>query len=127
MADLSTYSLEETSVLHVRAPNGEETDVKIELYNRFTRHYQRQRAKVYRSVIQARGDVSDTEIDESTDRLLAACTAGWENLEWEGQAVEFSEEKAFELYSNPKLSWLREQVDEYMHRAGNFLGKSKKG
>lgn len=60
------------------------------------------------------------QIEAQATTLLAGCTVGW-NLRMDGKALEFSTEKAKELYSNPAYAWIREQVDSFIHQRQNFL------
>jgi hypothetical protein len=50
------------------------------------------------------------EEDEDEIELLAACTLGWRGLNSEGAELQFSQQEARKLYSNPELAWLRAQV-----------------
>jgi hypothetical protein len=53
------------------------------------------------------------------DRIdtAAACTAGWEFIEWEGAPLEFSLENARKLYT---INWLLEQVSSFILDRANF-------
>jgi hypothetical protein len=62
------------------------------------------------------------ELQAEAVELLVALTKGWHLLDLEGSpiAVEFSHDNARELYGEPSLAWLREQVDEFVAERGNF-------
>lgn len=66
------------------------------------------------------------EIEASDTDLLAALTAGWNllNLNGEKLPVEYSKDNARELYREPAMAWLREQVDRFSAERGNFLKAS---
>jgi hypothetical protein len=52
--------------------------------------------------------------------LLVTCSAGGVNLEYNGGALDSAE--AFrEFYSDPKFSWVKDQVDEALGDVGRFL------
>jgi hypothetical protein len=69
----------------------------------------------------ARIEAELMEAEKRSVDLLVKCTKGWDNVEWEGKALKFSAENAAMLYSNPTLSWLREQVDKFIADRGNFI------
>lgn len=62
------------------------------------------------------------EIETDTVDLLVGVTQGWRLLDLEGNPIEiaYSKEAARELYADPALAWLREQVDEFVADRGNF-------
>lgn len=68
------------------------------------------------------------ELEADAAELLSALTAGWLLLDLTGQPieVEFSRENARELFTEPGLAWLREQVDEFVADRGNFSKASPK-
>ena len=59
------------------------------------------------------------EVEVESIELLARCTLGWENIEWEGQSLPFNLENAKTIYT--ELLWLREQVISAMEDRSNFL------
>ena len=68
------------------------------------------------------------EIEAETASTLAALTVGWHLVGQDGVAVDvpLSPENARELYSEPGLSWLREQVDFFVRGRANFTNASSK-
>lgn len=54
---------------------------------------------------------------------LVLLTAGWTLDGVDGKPVEFSKDAARELYSDPMMAWLRDQVQAFVEDRGNFLGK----
>lgn len=117
--NLSDYQLEDTSTLKIRLPDGSQSDIEIDLYHQHTQHYRREQAKLLRAAAEG-GDIEGKSVE-----LLASCTKGWRNIAWEGKELVFSRENALKLYSKPGLGWLVDQVDKFIHRPGNFLGKPK--
>lgn len=69
-----------------------------------------------------RGKITPEELEAEAVELLSALTAGWRLIDFDGNAVEieFSQESARELYASPGMTWLREQVDEFVADRGNF-------
>jgi len=57
--------------------------------------------------------------DAEACELLSACTLGWDGVIENGEAIEFSEKAAFELYENHL--WIREQVDSFIGDRANFF------
>ena len=127
MSDLSKFSLSQTSYIRVKTPDGKVSDLEIELYNKFTKQYERARAATLRigveKLVENKREQMDTdEVRDQIALMLAKCTASWKNLEWDGEQVPFSEEKAYEIYSDPGFEWLLDQVDNFVHSSRNFLG-----
>lgn len=90
---------------------------------------------------QRKGRAKAPTVDEATRRnaqLLAAATVGWferelnpepgkkakitQGLPWDdGRRLEFSEDEAERLYSNPEYEWLTKQVDDAVGELANFM------
>lgn len=66
-----------------------------------------------------RRSVDFTMTDEEKAEMVAACTIGWSGIEEDGQAIEFSQESAKDIYM--KYSWIREQADEFIGDRANFF------
>jgi hypothetical protein len=127
MADLSKHSMSESSVLTLRTPDKKLSDIEIDLVNKYSPRYVKARAQAFRELIDG-GEKPDEDVSaEVSARICAKCTTGWRNLQWEGEDVEFSEEKAYEIYSDPQYGWMLDQVDGFIHKESNFLGKSQAG
>lgn len=62
------------------------------------------------------------QIEEESISTLAACVAGWKNIEFEGKPLEFNRANAKMLLG--KLRWVREQLDEAIGDRANFLTNS---
>jgi hypothetical protein len=95
------------------------------------------RAKAYnRKTTQRRLDmrgrnvVSAVALENDGNGLLAELTVGWHLVDLASSEiidVPFSTQNARELYSEPEMTWLREQVDTFAGARGNFLKPSAKG
>lgn len=59
------------------------------------------------------------EVEVESIELLARCTLGWENIEWEGNELSFNYENAKMIYT--ELLWLREQCVAFIEDRPNFL------
>lgn len=132
MYDISTLALKETFVLHLKHPvtneallvgGDEDKPVTISLYGTASKQYRNaltglQSRQLRRQTKKERG--TPEQIREEQLNLLVACSAGSENLSYQGEAV--NDEIAFrKLYSDPTLSWIKDQVDEALGDQSNFL------
>lgn len=52
---------------------------------------------------------------------LVVLTTGWTLTDIHGEAKLFNKDEARALYANPEMSWLREQVEEFVSERANFL------
>jgi hypothetical protein len=100
------------------------TEAYISLYSGDSAVAQRHsRAIQQRRIDMRRGaKLSVQEIEAETVDLLAALTVEWclVGLDGEPLDVPFSEPNARELYSEPGLAWLREQVNVFVADRANF-------
>lgn len=64
---------------------------------------------------------------EHTSRLANLCV-GWKLLTLDGSPLDvpFSESNAAELFSNNRMSWLREQCEAFLANRANFMKGSSK-
>lgn len=75
-----------------------------------------------RLAMRGRGKLTPEELEAEGVELLAALTTAWHLLDFNGGKIDvpFSQENARELYAESALSWIREQVDEFVADRGNF-------
>ena len=59
---------------------------------------------------------------KSQSEELAAITLEWENIEWDGEPLEFTTENAIKVYSEHR--WIRDQVIEFFGDRTNYLGNA---
>ena len=66
--------------------------------------------------------ITAQEIETETIELLAALTAGWRLVDLGGNPLDvpFTEQDARDLYAEPGLAWLREQVNVFAADRANF-------
>lgn len=133
MADLSKHELSESAVFEPILPDGSKSDAKITLAGRDSDVYNKAMVEASRNRLKRKiekgedpfEEMSTKDSDDFTIPIIAACTLSWEGVEWEGEPMECTPENAEKLYRNPKLGWLKRQVDRFIHRTGNYLGKPK--
>ncbi len=75
-----------------------------------------------RLAMRGRAKITPEELEAESSDILAALTAGWYLVDLKGNVIDmpFSQENARELYSNPAVGWLREQLDESTADRANF-------
>jgi hypothetical protein len=75
-----------------------------------------------RLAMRGRMKITPEELEGEAVDILAALTVGWHLVDLRGDVIElkFSQEDARDLYSNPAVSWLREQIDESTADRSNF-------
>jgi hypothetical protein len=99
--------------------NGDGRAAWIELYSADSDIARKHRRAVTRKrlAMRGRGKITPEELEAEDTELLIALTAGWELVITD---LPFSKENARELYLNPKIPHIREQVEEYVNDRGNF-------
>lgn len=67
-------------------------------------------------------------IENETSEMLARLTTGWALVTLDGRPlnIPFSLENALALYRNPRLAWIRAQVNDFISDLGNFLPETLK-
>ncbi len=102
----------------------------IDLFSGDSEQARRHQRAVQRRRLAARGrgKITPEELEAEGVELLAAITAGWRLVALDGDTldVEFSVTNARELYAEPAMQWLRDQVDEFASDRGNFSKASPK-
>lgn len=75
-----------------------------------------------------RSTVSSEELEADRVELLAALTRGWRLLGLDGVAIDIdcNADTTRQLYTEPSMFWLREQVNEFIADRANFLPASSK-
>jgi hypothetical protein len=69
-----------------------------------------------------RQQISAEQLESEHASRLANLCAGWRLLTLDGSALDvaFNEANAVELFSNNKMTWLREQVEAFLATRANF-------
>lgn len=128
LANLATYSPDEGAVLELRGIDGaqlfndDETPMTITLLGEDSDVAVKARNATTNRRIQqgARAKVTAEGISSDNAAYLAKLTTGW-NITLGGEKAEFSQEAALKLYANPKLAFIREQVQAFVEDRANFL------
>lgn len=82
--------------------------------------FQEQRVREHAELIKAGKTIPESESKLMGIKLLATCTVGWRELDdSNGSPLEFSHEKAVEIYTNYPL--IRDFVDREIYKRSNFL------
>lgn len=132
MFDISTIALKDTTELHLRHPvtgdklysDAEGTKaVTITLYGSASKQYRSAVSAMQNRSLrrQAKKEKTSAEVlkEEGTE-LLVACSATSSELTNDGSPVKDPSDFRT-LYSDPKYSWIKDQVDEALGDASNFL------
>lgn len=127
--DITTLGFKDTFTLILKHPtSGDdlmdgENAVSIELYGTASKQYRNAVTAMHNRAMRRKAKKQEPtaeQIQEEAVNLLVACSAGAANLTVDGEAVG-SEDSFRRLYSNPRLSWVRDQVDEALGNTANFL------
>jgi hypothetical protein len=75
-----------------------------------------------RLAMRGRMKITPEELESEAVEILAALTVGWHLVDFKGEVIDtpFTSENARELYSDPTVAWLREQIDESTADRANF-------
>jgi hypothetical protein len=75
-----------------------------------------------RLAMRGRLKITPEELEAEATEVLAALTVGWHLVGLKGDPIDtpFTPENARELYSDPRVAWLREQLDESAADRANF-------
>lgn len=130
--DLSNLALKDTTTLHLLHPvtqdklyadDEEKKPVTIELYGTSSKQYRNAtNAMQNRQLARQRKkeSIKADELREEAVKLLVACSASATNLAIDGEEV--GNEASFrKLYSDPRFSWVKDQVDEALGDVSRFL------
>lgn len=141
--NLSTKKLLDTTFLHLRDPADDSllygTDDKgnsdeskpctIELYGRSSKQYRQWMSKTLMKAEKEkeanRGKVKAKPLEvtlKENAQFLATVSIACKNIDLDGAEID-SEAMFIDLYSNPALSWIGEQVSEALSENSNFLGQ----
>ncbi|MDP8184409.1 hypothetical protein [Phocoenobacter skyensis] len=112
----------------VNPVTGEETDGLISIYGSESDVVRKFQAKQLRKLQKKEFENSRTrkqkfteleELRQTTLENAVVRVAGWENIEWEDEKLEFNEENARKVLKN--CPWLCEQIVEQSDDIGNFI------
>lgn len=66
--------------------------------------------------------ITANEIADDLLSLLVFCTRGWNGVVVDGQQLACNAGNSRKLYSDPRFTWIRSQVDDFIGDEANFLG-----
>ena len=93
--------------------------VSITILNKASKEYRNTQAAQLNARLKssARGPLTVEKINEDATALLVAVTVGANGLEYKGsETIDFKE-----LYNDPEMAWLKDQVGNALEDAANFL------
>lgn len=111
---------------HTRQPirDADGNEAYIEHYSADSEAARKHQRAISRRRLAMRGRLKLTpeEIEAEGIELLATLTIGWNLVGRDGTKIDvpFSQENARELYSNPAIPWVKEQLDDSASERANF-------
>lgn len=142
MSSLKKFEMVETSVLHLKdagdalmyadGENGEPDESKpmrVHLFGPGSKQYARAvnaRANRQVDLLKSKGKTKESadEAIRSNAEFLTACTQSFENID--GDDGETGESLAMSIYTNQRLSFIRDQVATFLQETSNFATPSRK-
>lgn len=130
LSTLNTARLDEDGAVFV--PRHPETHQKLDISIRLRSSNcatVRAKSRAFMTALQTdrefkRTGIMDAEqVDRHGTEVLVACTVGWENVTRNGEALACNDANARAVWSDPGLTWLRAQAQEFIAEAANFLPK----
>lgn len=136
MAGFNLKSIKQvfSAEIQIKDPNGEPLGVTFEMAGpehperkriifaqnrKFLKEYQKSGGK---PVVQEPEDLEAQKLDN-----LAAFTLGWKGLvDDEGKAIPFSKQAALDMYRDPEMAWLVDQLDSALGDKELFITRSAK-
>jgi hypothetical protein len=121
--DLSNYDLrsyaEKGFDLTVKDPlSSKDTDITVAIVGSDSRAYRAAKSEAFR--LAAEG----ADSDKISAAMYSKCVTGWSGLMLGENEVEFSEDKALEIFE--KFPWLMDQVGLAVEKRSNFMKKPAK-
>ena len=117
----------------LKLPTGADSGAKLTILGDMSpavKLYNRKKAQEYlqrQAMLKRKGKEEDIDLDNYEENSIEACLVrliGWDGIEENGKAVEFSKEAAREKLL--KLEWVREQIIQEAADVGNFIPKALK-
>lgn len=120
--DLSAFKPKDTFTFNLRHPaTDEKLDITITVCSSDSKKY---RAVVHRLRNERMGKrnakVTSEQVENNAVEILVACTESWDNMLYDGQALECTPANVRMIYI--ALPWVYEQVDAAIGDRTNFLG-----
>lgn len=135
--NLKQFEMDDVGVLHLKDANDEpmyapgedgkpdeSKPIQVHLWGPGSQQYARAahaRGLRYVGLLNAKGGKPKETAEEatlSTAKFLTACTKRWDNVESDTGAT--GDELSMEIYTNPRLMFIREQVGPFVANTANF-------
>lgn len=99
---------------------GEPLGIKIKLAGVDSDYYKKEiRRQQNKRLKKGIRNIKAEELENEAIELLVACTLAWENVEYNGEALECKPENVRKIYK--EFPWIREQVDSFINDRANFV------
>jgi hypothetical protein len=109
--------------LVIKLHDGTPTDVVFYLVGQDSKAF-REVSKRHAQAYLAASKPDVNVLEKQNAELLAACIMNWKGLSENGNPVPYSSDKALELMLMPELTYIREQVEQFIAQRANFFRKS---
>ena len=111
-----------TQQLEIVMPSGEQTGINLTIQGQDTKAF-RDAAKAFAMKQLERKDkaIDLNEIEKQRLELAVVCLVDWAGLQEDDVEVPFSKAKAKELLAMPELSFIVEQIEEFVTQRANFF------
>lgn len=127
--NIKTKKVSDTTFLHLRDPSTDEkifdngAPVGIHLYGKASKQYRQALSELSRKGLQRKGKAQSFETNvEDNIGILVSISQSVENMDADGKPI-MSAEDFKELYSDPSLFWIKDQVQETLEDTSAFLQK----
>lgn len=128
--NLDTLALNDTAILHLKHPATDELlyadgdakkePVTITLRGTASKEYRQALAKMQnRHLNRGKTKQSAEAFNEESIAILLACSVSAQNFQYKGTTIQG--EVFRDLYNDPKMSWVKDQVNETINDASYFL------
>lgn len=131
MFDLNTKQLNDTTIFQLNDPSGDPLwadeemtlPVQLEIFGKSSKQYRQWQASAARKNLANKNKVPTQEqIADNTAEFLTAVTKTSYNLAINGEAI-LTADQFKEVYLNPALMWVGDQVAEKLGDMSGFLQK----
>jgi hypothetical protein len=101
--------------------DGSLTDIVLKVVSADSKQFHEVISQHAQAALGREDDLPIADRQRQTAEQIASCITGWQGLEDERGAVQYSRDKATELMQNPELAFVREQVESFVVRRQNFF------
>lgn len=117
--------------LAIVLPNGEDTGIVFTVTGQDSREFKDTAKKwaakqLEQSADRKKQNINIDEIEKQRIELAVACIIDWKGVQENDEDVPFSKQKCKELLSIPELSFIIDQVEQFVTERANFFRKAEK-